>query len=74
MIHHGSNKMVRKTLTNRQWQLIQPLLTGKKKDPGRTGANNRLTFEGTLWIARTDSPWRDLPPEFGAWGQPHSGE
>lgn len=20
-----------------------------------------------LWIARTGSPWRDLPPEFGKW-------
>ena len=29
--------------------------------------NNRLFVEGVLWIARTGSPWRDLPPGFGKW-------
>jgi transposase len=26
-----------------------------------------MFVEGILWIARTGSPWRDLPPEFGKW-------
>ena len=26
-----------------------------------------MFVEGMLWIARTGSPWRDLPPEFGKW-------
>ena len=30
--------------------------------------SGRLQFvEAVLWIARTGSPWRDLPPEFGLW-------
>jgi transposase len=24
-------------------------------------------MEAALWIARTGSPWRDLPPLFGKW-------
>ena len=60
--------MARKMLTNRQWRLIQPLLPGKSNDPGRTGDNSRRAIEGMLWIARTGSPWGDLPPEFGKWG------
>ena len=24
-------------------------------------------MEAVLWIARTGSPWRDLPPAFGKW-------
>ena len=24
-------------------------------------------LEAVLWIARTGSPWRDLPPAFGKW-------
>ena len=39
-------------LTNKQWELIEPLLRGKKADPGRTGRNNRLAIEGTLWVIR----------------------
>ncbi len=34
------------------------------------GAAARTTgcfVEAVLWIARTGSPWRDLPPSFGRW-------
>ena len=44
-----------------------PHLPGKRGGRGRSGANNRLTLGGILWIARTGAPWRDLPPEFGKW-------
>jgi len=40
---------------------------GKPSDPGRSGGNNRLFVEAVLWIARTGSPWRDLPKQFGKW-------
>ena len=60
--------MPRRMLTNKQWELIKPLLPGKPDDPGRTALNNRKTLEGILWIARTGAPWRDLPPQFGKWG------
>ena len=40
---------------------------GKISDPGRSGGDNRLFLEAVLWIARTASPWRDLPPSFGKW-------
>ena len=36
-------------------------------DPGRRGKDNRLFVEAVLWIARTGSPWRDLPRSFGHW-------
>ncbi len=59
--------MTRLCLTDRQWSLIEPLCLGKPSDPGRSGTDNRMFIEGVLWIARTGSPWRDLPPEFGKW-------
>ena len=40
---------------------------GKDGDRGRSDSNNRLFLEAVLWVARTGSPWRDLPPEFGKW-------
>jgi transposase len=59
--------MDRRSLTDAQWAKMQPHCRGKVSDPGRTGGDNRLFLEAVLWIARTGSPWRDLPPEFGNW-------
>src|ERR1700687_4145687 len=46
---------------------MEPHCLGKKSDPGRSGADNRRFVEAVLWIARTGSPWHDLPPLFGPW-------
>ena len=46
---------------------MEPRCLGKPSDPGRSGRDNRLFVEAVLWIARTGSPWRDLPPSFGNW-------
>lgn len=59
--------MTRIGLNDEQWEQIEPLLPGRKGDPGRTGADNRRSLEGMLWIVRTGAPWRDLPEEFGKW-------
>jgi transposase len=59
--------LIRAVLTEKQYECVAPLLPGKEGDPGRTGANNRLFLEAVLWIARTGSPWRDLPERFGHW-------
>lgn len=58
---------VRLILKDHQWCRMAPHLPGKRSDPGRTGANNRLFVEAVLWLARTGSPWRDLPEFFGNW-------
>ena len=54
-------------LRDDQWKRIEKLMQGKAGDRGRSGANNRLFVEAVLWVARTGSPWRDLPTEFGSW-------
>ena len=46
---------------------MEPHCLGKKSDPGRRGGDTRLFVEAVLGIARTGSPWRDLPPLFGKW-------
>jgi transposase len=58
---------MRKQLRDEQWEQIEGMLPGKVGDRGRSAADNRLFVEAVLWIARTGSPWRDLPPEFGSW-------
>ena len=59
--------MDRFSLTDTQWERMEPFCLGKPADPGRTGGDNRLFVEAVLWIVRTGSPWRDLPPLFGKW-------
>jgi putative transposase len=59
--------LIRRELKDAQWARIEQLCPGKPGDRGRHGADNRLFVDGVLWIARTGSPWRDLPGEFGEW-------
>ena len=59
--------MVRRVLNDEQWKRIEPLLPGKDTDCGVTAKDNRAFVEAVLWIARTGSPWRDLPGELGHW-------
>ena len=59
--------MPRKILRDDQYARIANMLSGKATDVGVTARDNRLFVEAVLWIARTGSPWRDLPPSFGPW-------
>jgi transposase len=59
--------LVRKVLSDAQWERIGPLLPGKKGDRGRSGKDNRLFLEAVLWLVRAGAPWRDLPEAFGNW-------
>jgi transposase len=58
----------RAVLTDSQWFRIEGLLPGRVGHVGGTARDNRIFLEGVLWIARTGSPWRDLPEKFGSWG------
>ena len=60
-------RKIRLVLSDEQWKRIEKLCVGKPEDPGGTGADNRMFVEAVLWIARTGSPWRDLPGIFGKW-------
>jgi transposase len=57
----------RSVLSDSQYAAIAPFCSGKAGDPGQTGGDTRLFLEAVLWIARTGSPWRDLPSYFGLW-------
>lgn len=61
------DRMVRTLLSDEVWNKVHVILPGKEGDRGRTASNNRWFLDAVLWIARTGSPWRDLPAEFGRW-------
>jgi putative transposase len=61
----ADTKKRRYEISNADYERIQPLLSGKPGDPGRNADDNRAFINGVLWIARTGSPWEDLPERYG---------
>ncbi len=54
-------------ISDRSWEIIEPLVPGTIRDSGVTAKDTRLFLEAVLWRVRVGGPWRDLPPGFGSW-------
>ena len=59
--------MARDLMSDEEWAFFAPFVieTGPKR--GRPPKDHRRVLDGVFWIARTGSPWRDLPDSFGPW-------
>jgi len=58
----------RHELTDAEWDRIAPLLPpeqGRRSRPSLLP--NRLFMNAVFFIAKTGTPWRDLPERFGPW-------
>ena len=56
--------MLRHKITDRQWTVVAPLLSGKATDCGVMAKDNRLFFNAVVWLMRTGVPWADcIVPE-----------
>jgi transposase len=64
------NKMIY-DITEDEWKLIENKLPGKAGDVGHPEEGNRAFLRAVFWIARTDAPWRALPPAYGKWSSVH---
>jgi transposase len=58
-------------LSDEVWARIEPLLPAVKGPMGPPFRPHRPVVEGVIYRLRTGVPWRDLPPEFGAWQTVH---
>jgi transposase len=54
-------------LTDREWELVGPLLPPERGRPGRPGHDNRRILNGILWRAREGARWRAVPGRYGKW-------
>src|SRR3954469_24948566 len=54
--------MARHTISGADWKRVRGLLPARGPK-----ADNRRFVNAVLWISRTGSPWRDLPPRLGRW-------
>lgn len=59
--------MVRGLMSDEEPAFFAPLMIEMGQRRGRRPKDHRLAPGGMFWIARTDSPWRDLPSHFGKW-------
>src|SRR5262249_55416489 len=59
---------VRLLLTEEAWAEIAPIRTALKARAGSPPVlSDRMFLAAVLDLARTGTPWRDLPEEFGHW-------
>ena len=61
----------RHDISDHAWELLEPLLPGKKGSWGGEAKDNRRFINAVFWILRTGAPWRDLPPDYGGWKNTH---
>ena len=61
----------RHDISDEIWDKIKGYLPGSKGSVGRPATDNREFINSVLWILRSGSPWRDLPPDYGNWNTVH---
>ena len=49
----------RHDISDRVWEILEPLLPGGKGKTGRPAQDNRCFINAVFWILRTGAPWRD---------------
>ena len=49
------------------WAVIEAVMPSSAGRRGRPWNDHRVTLEAIAWRFRTGAPWRDIPPELGAW-------
>ena len=55
------------TLTDKQWEVLQPLIPYQSFEKGgRPRANDRKTLNGIIWVLRTGAQWNELPKKYGS--------
>ena len=59
--------VARDLMSDEEWAFYERFILAIRAPNGRKPMNHRLVLDGIFWVARTGSPWRDLPEEFGKW-------
>lgn len=61
----------RHDISDRVWELLEPLLPGEPGKNGRPARDNRLFLNAVFWNLLTGAPWRNLPQDLGDWKATH---
>lgn len=55
------------SLTEREWQRVQPVLPPQRPRTGRPRHDHRTVLNGILSVVGTERSWREMPVEDGKW-------
>ena len=58
-------------ISDAEWELIESHITDQPWQHGGIAKDNRKFINAVVWILKTGSPWRDLPPDYSKWGTVH---
>ncbi len=60
---------VRTVISSRIWKKLEAAIAVAKNSKAGSPAkmSDRAFMEALLYLNRTGTPWRDLPPELGTW-------
>ncbi len=61
----------RHDISDRIWKKLEPYLPGRRGVWGGVAQDNRRFINAVFWIISTRAPWRDLPSDYGNWGNVH---
>ena len=70
-IKMGEKTYHRFDISDAEWELLEAHMTGQPGQHGGIAKDNRKFINAVIWILKTGSPWRDLPPDYGKWGTVH---
>ena len=59
--------LARNLISDDEWAFFEGFIRAVRHPNRRKPTNHRLVLDGIFWIARTGTPWWDLPEEFGKW-------
>lgn len=59
--------LARHLMSNEECAFHERFILAIRAPNGRKPMSHRIVLDGIFWIARTGSPWRGLPEEFGKW-------
>lgn len=57
--------LARELMSDKEWAFHERFILAVRAPNGRRPMNHHLVLDGIFWIARTGSPYRDQPEEFG---------
>ncbi len=59
----------RHDISDKVWAVLEPHLPGQRGQWSGIAKDSQRFINAVFWVLRTGAPWRDLPPDYGKFGE-----